>query len=509
MGTAGLSTEPRAAEQLFLSLETRVTCPKCEAEFSLQEGFARQALERLGEATAGVLQAFREAERADALQRARQVNEQRDRVLREENAQLQQLLKEQGQAHSRALQEARAMTERAAAAQLDLLRTQLADSQTRIEALLGREALLARREQELEARIEQAAHEKARTLFAADRAELERELAKKSEVVAELRASEFALRQERAALQDRAQALEIEVARKLDAARAELEARVRAQERERSEFEKAELAKRLEDVNAQLAEAQRKSQQGSQQLQGEVLELTLESALERAFPLDAIEEVRKGVRGGDVIQRVFTRGGQSAGVLLWEAKRAKDWSAQWTAKLKEDMRACNAEIGILVITGTARPNDWAAGQLFGLADDVWVTTWGAALQLAVVLRAGLLDLHKQRLVSAGKGEKMEAVYDYLTSSQFAQKLKAVYAAFHRMRQELEAEKSSTLQRWARREKQLASGVAELVGVAGDIQGLSQQDLPLLEIEEGPPLDDAPGPAGDTPQLGLRIGERPE
>src|SRR4029077_4789832 len=134
-------------------------------------------------------------------------------------------------------------------------------------------------------------------------------------------------------------AFEIEVARKLDAGRAELEVRVRTQERERAELEKAELKKRLDDVQAQLAEAQRKGNQGSQQLQGEVLELTLQEDLEAAFPLDVIEEVRKGARGGDVIQRVMTRSGQVAGVLLWEAKRAKDWSPQWVIKLKEDMRA--------------------------------------------------------------------------------------------------------------------------------------------------------------------------
>jgi hypothetical protein len=102
-----------------------------------------------------------------------------------------------------------------------------------------------------------------------------------------------------------------------------------------------------------------------------------------------------------------------------------------------------------------------------------------------VLRSGLLDVHKQRLISAGKGEKMEAVYDYLTSPQFAQKLRAVYGAFQKMREELESERSVTMQRWARREKQLQSGLAELLGVAGDIQGLAQQELPALELE--PPV----------------------
>ena len=241
--------------------------------------------------------------------------------------------------------------------------------------------------------------------------------------------------------------------------------------------------------------------QGSQQLQGEVLELAIEDGLRRAFPVDAIEEVKKGARGGDIIQRVTTRSGQVAGVLLWESKRAREWSPAWTAKLKEDMRGCGAEIGVLVSLSTAIPKEWPAGQLFGLHDDVWVTTWSAALQLAQVLRAGVLDLHKQRLVSAGKGEKMEAVYDYLTSPQFAHKLRAVYGTFRKLREELDSERSVTLQRWARREKQLQGGVAELLGMAGDIQGLAQQELPALEME--PPAPQTQEAAAPTSSVQTR------
>ncbi len=452
-----MSTESEAAHRLLLSPRTPVTCPKCEAKFSLQEGFARQALEKFEQSTEGALVAVREAERAAADARAQQLAAQRDKTLRTENAQLQQLLKEQGAKQAEAL-----------------------------------------------SRIANEAHARAQSLFAADRQALEQELAQKGQQVAELRLAELALRKEKSVLHERAAAFEIEVARKLDAGRAELEVRVRTQERERAELEQAELKKRLDDMNAQLVEAQRKGNQSSQQLQGEVLELTLQEDLEEAFPLDVIEEVRKGARGGDVIQRVMTRGGQTAGILLWEAKRAKDWSAQWVGKLKDDVGRCGADVGVLVSIGTAFPKEWEPGQLFGLYEEVWVTSWTTALQLANVLRLSLLDVHKQRLISAGKGEKMEAVYDYLTSSQFAHKLKAMYSAFHHMRQELEAEKSQTLQRWARREKQLQSGVAELVGVAGDIQGLAQQELPLLEMENSLDSELTAEQRTNTLQLGLKI-----
>jgi hypothetical protein len=280
----------------------------------------------------------------------------------------------------------------------------------------------------------------------------------------------------------------LDVQRQVDARVNERDALVRRQEQERSALEKAELQKKLDDMAAKLAEASAKASQGSQQLQGEVLELAIEDGLRRCFPLDTIAEVKKGQRGGDVLQHVVTRTGQAAGSILWETKRAKDWSAQWIPKLKEDMRATGAAVGILVTMPGALPRDWPAGALFAPYEEVWVTQTVTAFGVAEALRMALIDLHRQRAVSAGKGEKMEALYDYLTSPQFAHKLKAVYETFKRMREELESEKNVTTQRWARREKQLQAGVVQLLGIGGDIQGLAQQDLPLLELEERGPDD---------------------
>ncbi|MBV8911142.1 MAG: DUF2130 domain-containing protein [Gammaproteobacteria bacterium] len=438
----------------------------------------------------------------EADKRAQQLASQKASALGDENTGLKRLLKEQREKHAQALQEVTQLAQQSAASQLQALRTELAGRQAKIDEFTRRESDLSERERSLEAHIAEGARKRAESLLVDERILFQGRLAEQERQLADARARELHLLTDKRALQDRARELDIEVARKLDAGRSELESRIRSQERERSELESAELRKRLTDMQAQLAEAQRKGAQGSQQLQGEVLELTLQQDLESTFTLDSVEEVRKGARGGDVVQRVMTRSGQVAGVLLWEAKRAKDWSPQWVTKLKEDMRAAGADVGILVSVAPCYPKDWQEGTLFDLHEDVWVTSWSTAVQLATALRSGLLEVHKQRVSSAGKGEKMEAVYDYLTSSQFSNKLKAVYGAFHRMRQELEAEKSQALQRWARREKQLQSGVAELVGVAGDIQGLAQQDLPLLEMEGGESSDEKHG--SDARQIDLSI-----
>jgi hypothetical protein len=501
------SPEPRVSpvestQKLLLPADTNITCPKCKNTFGLELGFARAVLEQFEHSTEGALEAVRRVERAEADKRAQQLASQQANALRDENAELKRLFREQGEKHAEALKEVTKLAQQSAAPQLEAMRVELEARQAKIDEFTRRESDLSARERGLDARVAEAAQQRAASLVANERVLFESRLAEKERQLADVRSRELQLLKEKDALQDRASELDIEVARKIDASRVELESRLRAQERERSELESAELRKRLTDMQEQLAEAQRKGAQGSQQLQGEVLELTLQEDLESAFALDSIEEVRKGARGGDVIQRVMTRSGQLAGVLLWEAKRAKDWSPQWVTKLKEDMRAAGADVGILVSVGPCYPKDWEKGALFDLREDIWVTSWSTAVQLATVLRSGLLEVHKQRVASAGKGEKMEAVYDYLTSSQFSNKLKAVYGAFHRMRQELEAEKSQTLQRWARREKQLQSGVAELVGVAGDIQGLAQQDLPLLEMEDAVSSDEKT--ESDTRQIGLGI-----
>lgn len=473
------------SQSLLLAADTRVTCPSCAEEFSLEQGFAKQALESVEAASASALAGVKDQERAAVEKRAQQLAEEQGRHAQQQVEDLQRLLKEQGDAHAKALAGLRALTEQSFKPQLDALREQLGASQEKLVALEQREVAMALREKNLESQVAVAAATRAAELVAVERQGYEKRLAEADSQVKSLRDEQLALREERQKLKDEKESLALDVQKQVDAKLGERVAAARTLEQEHARLEKAELQKKLDDALEQVSAAQRKMAQGSQQLQGEVLELAIEEGLRRTFPLDAIEEVKKGARGGDIIHRITSRAGQAAGVMLWESKRAKDWSPAWIAKLKEDMRACGADIGVLVSMTGAAPREWHDGQLFGLHDEVWVTSWSAALQLAEVLRSGLLDVHKQRLISAGKGEKMEAVYDYLTSPQFAQKLKAVYGAFQKMREELESERSVTQQRWARREKQLQSGLAELLGVAGDIQGLAQQELPALELEHAP------------------------
>ena len=446
------------SEKLLLAPATRVTCPKCEHEFSLAEGFAKQSLEQLEQASVGALAALQEEARTRARALEKQAAELRAR-------ELQDALKER-----------------------DAQLAQAAEERKRIAA---REKAIVEQEAGLAVRVEKEAVARAEALAAESQAELREQLAAQANQLTEFRKAELQLRKERTELEAKQAQLELDVQRRLDEERKQIADAARQAEAEKSRFKEADLQKKLDDMREQVEEMKRKAEQGSQQSQGEVLELLLEEQIAQAFPLDVIEEVKKGARGGDVVHRVMTRSEQQAGLILWEAKRAQNWSAQWPAKLKDDMRELGADLGVLV--ATSLPKEFADGQHFGPHEDVWVTTPAMALQVAGLLRALIESVHKQRLIVANRGEKAEAVYDYLTSPAFAQKWKKVYDVFQTMRKELDSERTTAMQRWKRREKQMQQAVLTLAGVAGDIQGLAQQALPQLELEpaalEGPEDED--------------------
>ena len=480
-----VSSELRS-NALLLDPGTRVTCPKCEHEFSLEEGFAKKSLEAIEEASHGALARMQAEARSVEEKRAAERAAQREAELREQLKDQQAVTEAQRQRHAEALEQMRAVEREAAATrertlqeQIERRDAEIAATQRSREELAAREKALAEQETGLVERVEREAAARAQVLAEQEKAELAERLTVQAEQIAEFQATELKLRKERAEIEARQQQLELDVQRRVDEGRRQIEETVRTAEAEKARFREGDLQKKLDDAMSRVAEMQRQLEQGSQQAQGEVLELLIEEELAAAFPIDTISEVKKGARGGDAVHTVRTRSEQVAGIILWEAKRAQRWSGLWPAKLKEDMRQAGAVAGVIVTTSF--PSDWPEGKLFGLYEGVWLTSAAAAIPMAAVLREGLLEAHKARVAVANKGEKMEAVYDYLTSPQFAHKLKAVYDVFENQRKELNAERTAMLQRWKRREKQIELATVQLVGIAGDLQGLAQQDLPQLEL----------------------------
>ena len=143
-----------------------------------------------------------------------------------------------------------------------------------------------------------------------------------------------------------------------------------------------ELEKQLEQQKKLTEEMRRKQEQGSMQLQGEVQELAIEEWLASNFPLDTIEEIKKGANGADCLQIVNTYEAQNCGCIYYESKSAKNFSNTWISKFKEDMAKKGAPLGVLVTE--VLPNGMDRMGMF--EKNIWVCTFQEFKSLSAVLR---------------------------------------------------------------------------------------------------------------------------
>ncbi len=307
--------------------------------------------------------------------------------------------------------------------------------------------------------------------------------------------AELTLRKERRELEEQKQSLELTLNRRLDEERTKIREAAKKEAADERQLKDAEKDKLINDMRTQIEDLKRKSEQGSQQLQGEVLETALEELLRQYFPFDEITPVPKGIHGGDVTHTVRDASGTVCGIILWESKRTKNWSDGWLPKLRDDQRSAKAQLAILV--SIELPKDVTT---FRHIDGVWVTSSACAISLASALRSGLIEVAAAKRSLDGRNDKMEVLYSYLSGQEFRHRVEGIVEAFVTLREELETEKRATQRMWAKREKQLERAVSQTAGMYGDLSGIIGASLPTIELLTRPTLtgpDDTNGGSTDS------------
>lgn len=260
--------------------------------------------------------------------------------------------------------------------------------------------------------------------------------------------------------------------------------KIRKFESDRNELAIKELQKQLEDQKRLTEEMKRKQEQGSMQLQGEVQELAIEEWLAVNFPLDTIEEIKKGARGGDCIQTVNTRARQNCGTIYYESKRTKDFQPSWIEKFKNDIRERGSNIGVLVTE--VLPSDM---DRMGLKEGIWICTYDEFKGLCKVLRESIIQISNAIVSQENKGDKMSLLYDYLTSNTFRLQIEAIVEGFSQMQADLDSEKRAMQRIWKMREKQLEKVISNTIDMHGSIKGIAgnaiqeikQLNMPYTDI----------------------------
>lgn len=246
----------------------------------------------------------------------------------------------------------------------------------------------------------------------------------------------------------------------------------------------AEKDKQIEAQRKQVEEMQRKLNQGSQQMQGEILELDLEDALADAFRDDDIAPVPKGVNGADIAHTVRSPRGTECGVMLWEIKRTKNWVDGWIPKLKDDVRAAKASVAIIVTEVMPKQIEQDMGQMQG----VWICKPKLAIIIGSLLRKSLLDVGRQKAMDDNRGDKADALYNFVTSHEFIQQIESMVETYTEMATQVTKERVAYEKLWSQREKQAQKLLMSTANIVGSMQGhIGQSSMPRikgLELGDG-------------------------
>ncbi len=351
---------------------------------------------------------------------------------------------------------------------------------------------LQQEKEQLQVELDQAIRKRISADFENKLQLLEQNNRENEERLKEARRKEAEFLRQQQDLKNKEAELELEVQKQLQLEREKLSEEIRKIEEQKVAVKETELMLRMKELEKQLEdqkrladEMKRRAEQGSTQLQGEIQELVLEDMLRSTFPFDQVTEVGKGVRGADCIQTVRNAQGLECGRIIFESKRTKEFGGDWIEKLKADMRSQGADVAVLVTQVMPRDLD-----RFGEKNGVWICSFAEVKAVVHMLRDGIIKIAGALRSQENKGDKMHLLYNYLTSSEFAEQWKAIREGFMSMRLSIQKERDAMEKLWKAREKQLEKVLLNAAHIRGSIEGIAGMDAVDLNLLDDGPADPA-------------------
>ena len=324
-------------------------------------------------------------------------------------------------------------------------------------------------------KVQQNAKKQAESSMSTEIKDLKAQIKEKDEQLSEAEEEELKVRQQKRELEEDKKKIELKFQRKIDEERSKIEEETAKKISEEQELKGKEKDEKIAKLTKTITELKRQAEQGSQKTQGQVLEQNLEQLLKNNFNNDHVESISSGVKGADILQKVYSRQGKLCGTILIESKNSKNWNGNWISKLKEDQREKKADVGMII--STVMPE---GVENFSWQDGIMVVKYPYALPIMRLLRERLSELQRVKSSSRGINQKINSLHDYLTGTEFKQSVESIVEALVQMQDDLQKEKRAMTRIWSKREKQIEQAGKGMINAYGSIQGILGDSMPKIK-----------------------------
>ena len=252
--------------------------------------------------------------------------------------------------------------------------------------------------------------------------------------------------------------------------KADFEARVKKEkeeERIKNEAEKAEMKKAyqidMDRMRKKAEEAARAASQAPVERKGEVREELLEEYLEKEFPTDKFEAVKKGQKGGDIIHSVIIKG-ESVGNILYESKDVLNFDEKWVQKLLNDMSKVDATVGFIFTKVMPKKSKGFVEEREG--GRVIICSEYPILRQLVSTTRKLIQANKANIASS-KDEispKLKDLFNYLNSNEFRIQTRKIFNGIKKDGEQIDKDERSGENQIKNRRKNLEDSKKNINGV---------------------------------------------
>ena len=252
--------------------------------------------------------------------------------------------------------------------------------------------------------------------------------------------------------------------------KAQLEAKAKQDlenERLKNEAEKAEIKKAnqidMDRMRKKAEETARAASQAPVERQGEVREELLEEYLEKEFPTDKFEAVKKGQKGGDIIQSVIIKG-ELVGNILYESKDVLNFDEKWVQKLLNDMSKVDATVGFIFTKAMPKKSKGFVEEREG--GRVIICSEYPILKQLVSFTRKLIQANKANIAS-NKDEispKLKDLFNYLNSNEFRIQTRKIFNGIKKDGEQIDKDERSAENQIKNRRKNLEDSKKNINGV---------------------------------------------
>lgn len=359
------------------------------------------------------------------------------------------------------------------------LNKQLTDQQKQLQDQHQKQ--LEAQEQKIKKDLWETAQKKAQEKQDLQLKSLQDQTKEQEELIKKMSEDQAELLKQQRQLQQKEKQLELDLQKRLNEESNKLQQQITKDLQDQHALKQKENEQQMNQLRKTIEELKRRSEQGSQQTQGDALENNIKEILQKEFFQDQIQDVPTGIKGADLVHDIYNHLGQKSATLLWEIKNTKAWNKEWVKKLKDDQAQTGADLCIL-LTKTLPEGI----ENFAFQDGVWIAQTKYALEVAKLTRKYILDLNLAKESQENRGSKLEDLYQYLSSSQFKNRIENIVSAFQGLKDELDKERRVMERSWSRRSKEIDRVMLNTSGLYGDFEGIIGNQIShvqALQLEE--------------------------